>query len=139
MLKLSKNVSCSTSIPYSISKWLIQQTCIFIIKDLSLIDSNTFDNKLSLMTYKIICNIIWLGTFFCKKMTNIMEPIIRTRFTDKTAPLFTAQRINVCDDFELKFVTCMEAYGKSVGSTKCKDLKDDLTECIFKTKQVGFK
>ena len=70
-------------------------------------------------------------------MSNLQEPIIRTRFTDMTAALFTQQNNLACKDFELKFVYCMEAYGKPLGNTKCKDFEDDLRECVFKGKQVG--
>lgn len=69
-------------------------------------------------------------------MANLIEPILRTRFTDMTAPLFTHQKNEECRDFELKYVYCMEAYGKPYGDAKCKDYKDDLTECVFKFKQV---
>lgn len=68
-------------------------------------------------------------------MANLVEPILRTRFTDMSVALFSAQN-HSCKDFELRYVYCMEAYGKSLGESKCKDLKEDLNECFFKIKQV---
>ncbi len=71
-------------------------------------------------------------------MANLQEPILRTRFTDMTAAMFTHQKNEVCKDFELRFVYCMEAYGRPLGDTKCQELKDDLNECVFKNKQVCY-
>lgn len=69
-------------------------------------------------------------------MANLTEPILRTRFTDISAALFTSQN-SECKDFELRYVYCLEAYGKSLGESKCKDLKEDMRECIFKIKQLS--
>ena len=69
-------------------------------------------------------------------MANLVEPILRTRFTDMSAPLFSYQYDHPCKDCEIRFVTCMEAYGKSLGPKKCMDLKLDLNECVYNDKQV---
>lgn len=69
-------------------------------------------------------------------MTELNEPLLRTRFTDMAAALFTSQKNPQCQDFEMRYVTCMEAYGRTMGDQKCKDLRDDFKECIFKIKQV---
>ncbi|KAI9551484.1 hypothetical protein GHT06_021817 [Daphnia sinensis] len=74
--------------------------------------------------------------FLLSKMANLTEPILRTRFTDMSAALFSAQKTE-CKDFELRYVYCLEAYGKSLGESKCKDLKDDIQECFFKFKQLA--
>ena len=65
----------------------------------------------------------------------LSEPIIRTPFTDMGAAMITQQR-SICKSFELKFMQCMEAYGKSIGDVKCKDYFDDLQECTLLSKQV---
>lgn len=67
---------------------------------------------------------------------DLYEPIIRSRFTDMGAILFTRQKHPYCKDFELKFRYCMEAYGEPVGFEKCKLLREDLNECMFRHKQV---
>lgn len=68
-------------------------------------------------------------------MANLVEPILRTRLTDMTAPVFSFQ-MHPCKEFEMRYVSCMEAYGKSLGKEKCMDLKLDLNECVFSDKQV---
>jgi len=68
-------------------------------------------------------------------MANLVEPILRTRFTDMTAPMFSFQNHH-CKDFEMRYVSCMEAYGKSLGQQKCVDFKLDLNECVYNDKQV---
>lgn len=69
-------------------------------------------------------------------MTSLNEPVLRTRFTDMGAALMTSQNNDRCKDFELRYVYCKEAYGKTLSDTKCNDLKEDLRECIFQFKQV---
>ena len=68
-------------------------------------------------------------------MANLFEPVIRTRFTDMAATIFTSQGTK-CQDFEMRYAECMEAYGKAIGTKKCQDFKDDLNECLFAAKQV---
>ena len=58
----------------------------------------------------------------------LFEPVFRTRFTDLGATMFTHQKMGKCGDFELKMMNCMEAYGKPLGDTKCKDLVDDFSD-----------
>ena len=66
----------------------------------------------------------------------LFETVFRTRFTDLGATMFTHQKMGKCGDFELKMMNCMEAYGKPLGDTKCKDLVDDFSECITNAKKV---
>ena len=70
------------------------------------------------------------------KSLDLYEPYIRTRFTDMAAVMFTFQEHPFCKDFDLKHRYCMETYGSPVGDKKCKDLKDDLWECLTRFKQV---
>ena len=70
-------------------------------------------------------------------MANLQEPLIRTPFTDVSATLLTSNRSKHCNEIELKLLYCMEAYGNPLGVEKCKALRQDLDECIFKLKQVG--
>lgn len=70
-------------------------------------------------------------------MAQLYEPIIRTKFSDMAAGLFTVQKHPQCADFELRYYSCMEAHGSRAGAASCKDFKDDLHECVFKFKQVS--
>lgn len=67
----------------------------------------------------------------------LSEPIIRTPFTDMGASMFTEQNTPFCKNFEIKYMKCIEAYGKPLGDTKCKDFLEDFSECVTKTKQVS--
>lgn len=66
----------------------------------------------------------------------LTEPIIRTPFTDMGAAMITQQH-TVCKDFEMKYIKCLEAYGKSLGETKCQAFLEDFTECSTRAKQVN--
>lgn len=42
-----------------------------------------------------------------------------------------------CKKFELKYVTCLNAYGIEKGFEKCRDFYDDIFECTYHAKQVS--
>ena len=67
---------------------------------------------------------------------DLREPYIRTHFTDMMSPMFTQQTHPYCKDFDLKLRYCLEAYGKPMAYTKCKDIEEDLHECLHRGKQV---
>lgn len=69
-------------------------------------------------------------------MDRLYEPIVRTKFSDMAAGMFTVQKHPQCADFEMRYYTCKEAHGSRAAATACKDYRDDLQECIYKFKQV---
>lgn len=62
---------------------------------------------------------------------------IRNPLTDLTGMMLTNQFMSPCSRLEEKTVNCYEAYGADKGSVNCKDLVEDLYECVTRTKEVS--
>ncbi|BES90968.1 NADH dehydrogenase (ubiquinone) Fe-S protein 5 [Nesidiocoris tenuis] len=60
---------------------------------------------------------------------------IRNPLTDLTGMMLTNQFMSPCSRLEEKTVNCYEAYGADKGSVNCKDLVEDLYECVTRTKE----
>lgn len=71
-------------------------------------------------------------------MATHFGPAFRTPMTDLVGNLITHQTATRCADFEMRAMECLEAYGVQKGRVRCVDYLDDLRECAFQTKQVGF-
>merc|ERR1711874_802301 len=67
-------------------------------------------------------------------MGRSFQPYKKCWFTDVTAPLNTHQG-NMCQDFELRAMECIEYYGAHQGMTACKDWYEDFLECTQKNLQ----
>ena len=70
-------------------------------------------------------------------MANVV-PYFRSPFTDLTGSLINHQTYGRCEDFEMRMMNCLEAYGAERGRKKCKDLIDDFHECSSLKKQVCY-
>ncbi|KAJ9591561.1 hypothetical protein L9F63_001915 [Diploptera punctata] len=68
-------------------------------------------------------------------MSNVV-PYFRSPFTDLTGSLINHQTYGRCEDFEMRMMNCLEAYGAERGVKKCKDLIDDFHECSSRKKQM---
>lgn len=64
-------------------------------------------------------------------------PFSRNPLTDLGGGIMTHQSFIKCNDFEMRAVECIEAYGAAKGRAKCQDYLDDLRECMFETKQIA--
>lgn len=71
-------------------------------------------------------------------MATHFAPAFRTPLTDLVGGLVTHQTGARCADFEMRAMECLEAYGVQKGRVRCVDYLDDLRECTFQAKQVGF-
>lgn len=71
-------------------------------------------------------------------MATPIAPSFRTPMTDLVGGLTTHQTGTRCADFEMRAMQCLEAYGVQKGRVRCVDYLDDLRECAFQAKQVGF-
>lgn len=103
------------------------------------------------MVYSLLVLVLFFFSFFFRKLSGnvrfclfgsawvrmiLHEPLVRTPFTDMAAAMFTRQTYSDCDQFEMKFASCLEAYGRPAGDVKCAALKEDFGECVFRFKQV---
>lgn len=70
-------------------------------------------------------------------MTTHFGPCFRTPLTDLTGGIMTHQSFIRCNDFEMRAVECLEAYGATKGKIRCQDYLDDLRECMFEIKQLA--
>ncbi|PSN43870.1 hypothetical protein C0J52_07738 [Blattella germanica] len=68
-------------------------------------------------------------------MTTVI-PFFKSPFTDLTGGLVNHQNFGRCEDFEMRMMNCLEAYGAERGSKKCKDLIEDFRECSSLKKQM---
>lgn len=66
-------------------------------------------------------------------------PFIKTPFTDIGAHMCTHQSYGKCNDFEMRAVECIEAYGHNKMESKCGKYLADLDECRQRTKVVSYK
>lgn len=71
-------------------------------------------------------------------MATHFAPAFRTPMTDLVGGLLTHQTGSRCADFEMRAMECLEAYGVQKGRVRCVDYLDDLRECTYQAKQVGF-
>uniref|UniRef100_A0A0A9WC57 NADH dehydrogenase [ubiquinone] iron-sulfur protein 5 n=1 Tax=Lygus hesperus TaxID=30085 RepID=A0A0A9WC57_LYGHE len=60
----------------------------------------------------------------------------KSPLTDLFGPMINCQMGTKCNNMEMRAMNCMEAYGEELGQKKCKDLLEDLYECITKTSQM---
>jgi len=68
--------------------------------------------------------------------TNNVEPFYRGPTTHFMAQMVTMQ-MGRCGDFELKHQECLEAYGAHPASVPCSLYRDDLYECMYRSKQIA--
>ena len=64
-------------------------------------------------------------------------PLFRSPFTNLGGHLFTQQSSKRCNDFEMRAVECLEAYGRQRSQVACRDYFDDYKECVFADKRVS--
>ncbi|ODN05298.1 NADH dehydrogenase [ubiquinone] iron-sulfur protein 5 [Orchesella cincta] len=55
--------------------------------------------------------------------------VIRTPFSDITAPVGFHDGDDKCFPFQLRWIDCCEAYGREMAKEKCKYLYQDFIEC----------
>lgn len=58
-----------------------------------------------------------------------VSPFFRSPFTDLTGTLVTHQWYGRCEDFEMRAMQCLEAYGFDRGQEKCEKILRDFREC----------
>ncbi|KAF6201900.1 hypothetical protein GE061_004296 [Apolygus lucorum] len=59
----------------------------------------------------------------------------KTPLTDLLGPTINFQ-MSPCMNMEMRAINCLEAYGEEMAQKKCKDMLEDLYECVTKTKQM---
>lgn len=64
-----------------------------------------------------------------------LTPFIKTPFTDLAGHVMHSAYGGKCVDFEIKMMSCLEAYGMYRGKKVCKDIIDDFNECQYLFKQ----
>lgn len=68
---------------------------------------------------------------------SILNPVLKSPFTDVTTAFITSQwGNNPCNDYEMRALDCLEAYGMRKGAKKCDLLLEDFKECSIKVKQI---
>ncbi|KAK7084141.1 NADH:ubiquinone oxidoreductase, NDUFS5-15kDa, partial [Halocaridina rubra] len=72
-----------------------------------------------------------------EKMAHTYGPVFRTPFTDLSSTFLTHQAADKCNNFEMNYVKCIEAYGMGKGEARCRDYMDDLRECQLQLKQIA--
>eukprot|EP00092_Neocalanus_flemingeri_P022821 GFUD01024745.1.p1 GENE.GFUD01024745.1~~GFUD01024745.1.p1 ORF type:complete len:198 (+),score=38.92 GFUD01024745.1:79-672(+) len=67
-------------------------------------------------------------------LLRVWQPFLKNFFTDMGANISSSQG-QMCGDFELRAMECIEYYGSKQGITACKDWYDDFIECQTGAKQ----
>lgn len=69
-------------------------------------------------------------------LSNNAEPIYRGPVSHFLGQMVTMQ-LGRCGDFDMKHQECLEAYGSHPASVPCSLYRDDLYECMYRSKQMA--
>lgn len=66
-----------------------------------------------------------------------LSPAFKSPFTDLTGAILSHQWGGRCNEFELRALDCLEAYGLDLGVKKCEALITDFQECSLRVKETA--
>ncbi|XP_003373902.1 conserved hypothetical protein [Trichinella spiralis] len=78
----------------------------------------------------------YTGAFCERRRPGLVGPLINGPLQDVFATMLTHQG-TPCENFEMNYMRCMEAYGQILGKRYCDLELRDFYECVYKTKRVN--